>query len=158
MLHCPERRHRIVELLEILNLKWWAVCSTPCRRRIHGSFALFEDKDKKSQMRICTLGLSGDRVSQFKTELLPVWCCSERVVSRGGLQVTFYKVVRGLPRLFWWIALELGMKKYHAYGLSFWDVHCYYVDESWQRLRIRFLEGKVIQCLKAFFVYTILRS
>ena len=34
-------------------------------------------------MRICTLGLSGDRVSQFKTELLPVWCCSERVVSRG---------------------------------------------------------------------------
>ena len=49
-------------------------------------FALFEDKDKKSQMRICTLGLSGDRVSQFKTELLPVWCCSERVVSRGGLQ------------------------------------------------------------------------
>lgn len=25
-------------------------------------------------------------MSQFKTELLPVWCCSERVVSRGGLQ------------------------------------------------------------------------
>ena len=24
------------------------MCSTPCRRRIHGSFALFEDKDKKS--------------------------------------------------------------------------------------------------------------
>lgn len=50
------------------------------------TFALFEDEDKKSQMRICTLGLSGDRVNQFKTELLPVWCCSERVVSRGGLQ------------------------------------------------------------------------
>lgn len=53
---------------------------------MRGSFALFEDADKKRQMRICTLGLSGDRVSQFKTELLHVWYCSERVVSRGGLQ------------------------------------------------------------------------
>lgn len=50
---------------------------------MHGSFALFEDEDKKSQMRICTLGLSGDRVSQFKTELLPVWYCSERVSKPG---------------------------------------------------------------------------
>lgn len=40
------------------------------------TFALFEDEDKKSQIRICTLGSSGDRVSQFKTELLPVWYCS----------------------------------------------------------------------------------
>ena len=37
---------------------------------------LFEDEDKKSQMRICTLGSSRDRVSQLKIELLPVWCCS----------------------------------------------------------------------------------
>jgi hypothetical protein len=60
------------------------VCSTPCRRRIYGSFALFEDKDKKSQMRICTLGLSGDRVSQFKTELLPVWFGTARMGSKPG--------------------------------------------------------------------------
>ena len=28
-------------------------------------------------------------MSQLKIELLPVWCCSERVVSRGGLQKLF---------------------------------------------------------------------
>ena len=53
---------------------------------MHGSFALFEDEDKKRQMRICTLGSSGDRVSQFKTELLLVLTLLEWVVSRGGLQ------------------------------------------------------------------------
>lgn len=53
---------------------------------MRGSFALFEDADKKRQMRICTLGLSGDRVSQFKTELLLVLTLLEWVVSRGGLQ------------------------------------------------------------------------
>jgi hypothetical protein len=60
------------------------VCSTPCRRRIHGSFALFEDKDRKRQMRICTLGSSGDRVSQLKIELLPVWFGTARMGSKPG--------------------------------------------------------------------------
>lgn len=34
-------------------------------------------------MRICTLGSSGDRVSQFETELLRVLALFEWVVSRG---------------------------------------------------------------------------
>lgn len=40
-------------------------------------------------------------MSQFKTELLPVWCCSERVVSRGGLQKSeIISDFRSLFRLF----------------------------------------------------------
>ena len=52
---------------------------------MHGSFALFEDEDKKRQMRICTLGSSGDRVSQLKIELLPVWFGTARMGSKPGL-------------------------------------------------------------------------
>lgn len=51
---------------------------------MHGSFALFEDKDRKRQMRICTLGSSGDRVSQLKIELLPVWFGTARMGSKPG--------------------------------------------------------------------------
>lgn len=52
-------------------------------------------------MRICTLGLSGDRVSQFKTELLRVLALFEWVVSRGGLQKSeIISDFRSLFRLF----------------------------------------------------------
>ena len=68
---------------------------------MHGLFALFEDEDKKSQMRICALGSSGDRVSQFKTELLLVLALLEWVVSRGRLQKSeIISDFRSLIRLF----------------------------------------------------------
>ena len=52
-------------------------------------------------MRICTLGSSGDRVSQFKTELLRVLALFEWVVSRGGLQKSeIISDFRSLFRLF----------------------------------------------------------
>ena len=35
-------------------------------------------------MRICTLGSSGDRVSQLKIELLPVWFGTARMGSKPG--------------------------------------------------------------------------
>ena len=61
---------------------------------MHGSFALFEDKDRKRQMRICTLGSSGDRVSQLKIELLPVWFGTARMGSKPGWTSKILKLFR----------------------------------------------------------------
>lgn len=48
-------------------------------------------------------------MSQLKIELLPVWCCSERVVSRGGLQKSeIISDFRSLFRLFAFIGSELA--------------------------------------------------
>lgn len=93
------------------------MCLTPCRRRIHGSFALFEDEDKKSQVRICTIGLSGDRVSQFKTELLRVLALFEWVVSRGGLQKS--EIISDFRSLFWLFCVYRGAQvNLHKNGTS----------------------------------------
>lgn len=93
------------------------MCSTPCRRRIRGSFALFEDEDKKSQVRICTIGLSGDRVNQFKTELLRVLALFEWVVSRGGLQKS--EIISDFRSLFWLFCVYRGSQvNLHKNGTS----------------------------------------
>ena len=76
---------------------------------MRGSFALFEDADKKRQMRICTLGSSGDCVSQFKTELLLVLTLLEWGVSRGGLQKSeIISDFWSLFRLFCVCRIEIG--------------------------------------------------
>ena len=84
---------------------------------MRGSFALFEDADKKRQMRICTLGLSGDRVSQFKTELLRVLALFEWVVSRGGLQKS--EIISDFRSLFWLFCVYRGAQvNLHKNGTS----------------------------------------
>ena len=56
-------------------------------------------------------------MSQFKTELLPVWCCSERVVSRGGLQKS--EIISDFRSLFWFFCVYRGAQvNLHKNGTS----------------------------------------
>ena len=62
-------------------------------------------------MRICTLGLSGDRVSQFKTELLPVWFGTARMGSKPGWtskNLKLFRILGVYSGSFAFIGLELA--------------------------------------------------
>lgn len=69
-------------------------------------------------MRICTLGLSGDRVSQFKTELLRVLALFEWVVSRGGLQKS--EIISDFRSLFRFFRVyRIGIGRLHNFPTYF---------------------------------------
>lgn len=69
-------------------------------------------------MRICTLGLSGDRVSQLKIELLPVWFGTARMGSKPGWtskNLKLFRILAVYSGFFAFIGSELA--DYTIFGL-----------------------------------------
>lgn len=71
-------------------------------------------------MRICTLGSSGDRVSQLKIELLPVWFGTARMGSKPGVDFKKSEIIsdfRSLFRLF--CVYRIGIGRLHNFPAYF---------------------------------------